>query len=55
MSIILAPITGGVRCCAGLERRGGGGGGGRTAVIVQFDSDPWHESVMGGGLHHFHG
>ena len=28
MSIILAPITGGVRCCTGLERRGGGGGEG---------------------------
>ena len=30
MSIILALITGGTRCCtAGLERGGGGGGGGR--------------------------
>ena len=42
MSIILAPITGGVRCCTGLERRGGGGGGRsggeETTVILQFDT-----------------
>ena len=33
MSIILAPITGGVRCSTGLasfKNRGGGGGGGDT-------------------------
>ena len=44
MSIILAPITGGVRCSTGLERRKnnkrlsgmGGGGGGLLEVIVHL-------------------
>ena len=56
MSIILAPVTGGVRCCTDLERQieksGGGGGGG---VIVQFDTLDTKASRVNWGLHHFHG
>ena len=64
MSIILAPITGGVRCGYSsngptkkkkkrlMREKGGGGGDTLSSFSVWY---PWLKSVKGGGLHYFHG